>query len=101
MKPRGPHPEKALSPIKMRNLSNPGRYTDGNGLYLVVDPSAAKRWILRTVLKGRRTDIGLGSITLVSLPEAREEASKLRKLARKTGDPLAQVRRQQRTVPTF
>ncbi|MEK7374200.1 MAG: Arm DNA-binding domain-containing protein [Thermodesulfobacteriota bacterium] len=76
----GRHPEKLLSSIKIRNLSQPGRYTDGNGLYLVVDPSSAKRWVLRTVIKRKRTDIGLASISLVSLAEAREEAAKLRKI---------------------
>jgi integrase len=101
MKATGRHPEKSLSSVKIRSLSKPGRYTDGNGLYLVVDPSGAKRWVLRTVIKGKRTDIGLGSISLVSLAEAREEATRLRKIARTDGDPLAERRRERRVVPTF
>jgi integrase len=101
MKATGRHPEKALSSIKIKNLSKPGRYTDGNGLYLVVDPSAAKRWVLRTVVKGKRSDIGLGSLSLVSLAESREEAAKLRKIARADGDPLAVRRAARRTVPSF
>jgi hypothetical protein len=28
-----------------------GRHGDGNGLYLVVDPSGARRWIVRVVVK--------------------------------------------------
>src|SRR5207245_6747165 len=36
-----------------------------------------------------------------TLAEAREEASKLRKIARKNGDPLAERRRERRVVPTF
>jgi len=101
MKSPGRHPEKALSSVKVKNLSKAGRYTDGNGLYLVVDPSGAKRWVLRTVIKGKRTDLGLGSISLVSLAEAREEAAKLRKIARADGDPLAERRKDRRVVPTF
>ncbi|MEC9103894.1 MAG: Arm DNA-binding domain-containing protein, partial [Pseudomonadota bacterium] len=27
-----------------------GRHGDGNGLYLVVDPSGARRWIVRVVV---------------------------------------------------
>ncbi|SLN10997.1 hypothetical protein PEL8287_00210 [Roseovarius litorisediminis] len=29
----------------------PGRHGDGSGLYLVVDPSGARRWIARVVVK--------------------------------------------------
>jgi integrase len=101
MKTAGQHPEKALSSVKIKSLSKSGRYTDGNGLYLIVDPSGAKRWVLRTVVKGKRTDIGLGSISLVSLAEAREEAAKLRKIARADGDPLAERRAARRAVPSF
>ena len=44
-----------------------GRHGDGGGLYLVVDPSGARRWIVRVVVKGQknkkgaplRTDFGL------------------------------------------
>jgi integrase len=94
------HPFQALSVVRIRN-AKPGRHADGNGLYLVVDESGAKRWILRTVVHGKRCDIGLGGLTLVSLAEAREEAIRLRKIARKGGDPLAERRQERRTVLTF
>jgi hypothetical protein len=100
-KPRGKHPEKRLTAVQIRHLRKPGRYADGNGLYLFVDDSLAKRWILRTVVAGKRRDIGLGSTTLVSLAEAREEAGRLRKMARRGEDPLAERRRERVTVPTF
>ena len=92
MKRRGKHPDKALNAAKVRGLSRPGRHADGNGLYLVVDPSGAKRWMLRTVVAGRRRDIGLGSVRLVGLAEAREKAAQYRKLARGGGDPLSEKR---------
>jgi integrase len=95
------HPVNALTAVTVRNIKQAGRYADGNGLYLVVDPSGAKRWALRTVVKGRRTDIGLGSARLVSLSEAREHASTMRKLARSGGDPLSERRRERRVIPTF
>ena len=98
---RAKHPDKALSSVRVRNTSKPGRYADGNGLYLIVDPSGAKRWVLRTVIQHKRSDIGLGSLSLVSLAEAREEAAKLRKIARAGGDPLAQRRAARRVVPLF
>ena len=101
MKPTGSHPDKALSPVKVRSLTVPGRYADGNGLYLVVDPSGAKRWLLRVVVHGKRTDIGLGGLKLVSQAEAREQANRLRKIARAGGDPLAERRAAKRVVPIF
>ena len=89
-KPKGQHPTKALTAAKVRALSKPGRYADGNGLYLIVDPTGAKRWVLRTVVRGRRRDLGLGGVLTVSLAEAREEATAMRKVARAGGDPTAE-----------
>jgi hypothetical protein len=100
-KRRGRHPEKALSAVQVRQLKTAGRYADGNGLYLVVDPSGAKRWVLRTVVKSKRRDIGLGGVSLVSLNEAREKAGSYRKIAREGGDPLADKRKAELSVPTF
>ena len=74
-----------------------GRHCDGNGLYLFVQPSRARSWVQRLVIRGRRRDFGLGSVELVSLAEAREKARANRKLAREGGDPLAQKRRAQGT----
>ena len=61
------HPYKALSATFLRTIKEASRYADGNGLYLIVDPSGAKRWVLRTVVIGKRRDIGLGSVSLVTL----------------------------------
>lgn len=98
-KPRGRHPDKALSAAFVRSAP-PGRHCDGNGLYLFVQPSGARSWVQRLVIRGRRRDFGLGSVALVSLSEAREKALANRKLAREGGDPLAE-RRRARGVPSF
>jgi integrase len=100
MKPARRHPQKALTPVKVNSLISPGRYGDGNGLYLVVDPSGAKRWVLRTVVQGKRRDIGLGGLRLVSLAEARSKAIEYRQLARDGGNPV-EARRRAKAVPTF
>ena len=98
-KPKGPHPHKALSAQFVRAAA-PGRYCDGNTLYLFVQRSGARSWVQRLVIRGRRHDLGLGSVALVSLAEAREKARKNRKLAREGGDPLAEKRRAL-DVPSF
>ena len=101
MKSTRKHPQKALTSLRINSLSVPGRYGDGNGLYLVVDPSGAKRWVLRTVVHGVRRDMGLGGLRLVSLAEARSKAQEYRRLAREGGNPIEAKRRAKTTVPTF
>jgi hypothetical protein len=88
---------------RSRNVpgGRPGRYADGNGLYLVVDPSGAKRWLLRSMIHGKRSDLGLGRLSLVSHADARDEAIRLRKIARAGGDPIGQRRKERQVVPTF
>ena len=76
-----------LTVKKVSSLQEPGMYGDGEGLYLRVGPTGAKSWILRTVVHGRRRELGMGSANLVSLLEAREQARGLRKIAREGGDP--------------
>lgn len=87
-----------LTVRKVETLKISGLHGDGGGLYLNVTPSGAKSWILRTVVHGRRRDLGLGSASLVSLVEAREKARTLRKIAREGGDPDT-IRKSQ--TPTF
>ena len=77
----------------------PGRHADGNGLYLLVDPNGARRWIQRLVIGGRRRDLGLGGYSLVTLVDARSKALENRQVARSGGDPT-QVAAQQ-IVPTL
>ncbi len=98
-KPKGRHPQKALSAAFIRSAP-PGRHADGNGLYLFVQPSGTRSWIQRLLVRGRRRELGLGSVALVPLAEAREKALANRKLARQGGDPLAEKRRSQ-GIPTF
>ena len=98
-KPTGRHPSNALSAAFLRSAP-PGRHADGNGLYLFVQPGGTRSWIQRLVVRGRRRELGLGSLALVSLSEAREKALANRKLARHGGDPLAEKRRAE-GIPTF
>ena len=76
------HPSNKLTALAVKKQTTPGRYCDGNGLYLVVDPSGAKRWLQRLSIQGKRCDLGLGSTRLVSLDDAREQALINRRVAR-------------------
>lgn len=101
MKAQGKHPHQALTATAIRNQSIIGRYADGNGLYLVVDKSGNKRWLLRITVRKKRRDIGLGGWPSVSLADARRETEHMKNVARKGGDPLAQRRKQNIHSPIF
>jgi hypothetical protein len=73
-----------LTAIEVRNAP-PGRYNDGNGLYLLVRSCSSKSWVLRTQVKGRRQDFGLGSARSISLAQARAAAAEMRRQV-KRGD---------------
>lgn len=81
--------------------AKPGRHADGQGLYLLVSGTSAKSWVLRVQVRGRRRDIGLGSIAELELAEARDRARELRKIAKSGRDPIAARDNAKVTVPTF
>ncbi len=87
-------PRGKLTVAKINKLNEPGRYADGNCLFLVVTKSGAKQWVARLTIHGRQTDLGLGGYSYTSLDEAREESAKLRKIARNGGDPRLERKRE-------
>ncbi|MDB5660455.1 MAG: hypothetical protein JWS10_3070 [Cypionkella sp.] len=93
-------PAKALTARAVDAAKEPGKYFDGNGLYLRVDKSGLRLWVQRIVIRGKRREIGLGSPDLVSLATARENARRNRQLAYEGQDPI-QLKNEARAVPTF
>jgi hypothetical protein len=69
----------ALTSLRVKRLRKPGRYGDGNALFLNIAPGGTKSWILLYKHNGKRHALGLGSLRLYSLKEARERAAELRK----------------------
>lgn len=68
--------------------SKPGRYPDGGHLWLQVSKWGTKSWIFRYSRQGRDRHMGLGSITTLTLAEAREKARDCRKLLLDGIDPI-------------
>jgi integrase len=89
-----------LTTRKAESLKEPGHYVDGDGLALVIGRRGGKSWVLRTMVRGKRRDIGLGGYSWVSLAEAREKSRAARKIAREGGDPIA-VRTADVACPSF
>jgi integrase len=95
-----------LTAAKVRT-AKPGRYGDGDGLYLLVRDNGTAFWVFRYVLprhneatagdqpqaKPKMREIGLGRArgqNAVSLADARTAAAPLHRLARNKVDPLEQ-----------
>src|SRR5262249_40089408 len=89
-----------LSDRRVQTLKSPGRHADGNGLYLVVDPSGAKRWAFMSWKGGQQIEIGLGGLASVSLAMARSRAESCRREIAEGRDPR-QAFRAAKTAPTF
>ena len=81
-----------LNPAKVKNLTTPGTYTDGDGLTLRVSATGAKSWVLRLTVHGKRRNVGLGSYPAVGLGEARRLAADNVRAAREGRDPVAEKR---------
>ena len=72
----------------------------------MVDPSGARRWIVRVVVKGQknkndgplRTDLGLGGADVVTLNQARERALEYCRMAKQGLNPRFNAARE---IPTF
>lgn len=90
-----------LTAAQVRNLKTPGRYMDGDGLALVITAPQKGYWVLRATVNGRRRDIGLGSLDLVKLAEAREAAIDMRRDIQRGLDPVAERKRQKIEILTF
>ena len=77
-------------------LSEPGKHSDGGGLYLRIDGDHGanrRRWIFRFVWRGRTKEMGLGGCAEVSLAEARRARDVAEQDLRAGQDPI-EARRQ-------
>jgi integrase len=83
--------------------AKPGRYCDGRGLWLVVSPSGARKWVVRFTFAGRVTEMGLGGRG-TTLAEARKKADEARKVIAAGRNPIETKREAERLAaakPTF
>lgn len=85
---------KELSALAVARLTAPGLHAVGvvPGLHLQVQPSAARSWVMRAIVGGKRRDIGLGAFPGVTLAQAREKARAAREMIRQGIDPVEHSR---------
>jgi integrase len=82
------------------DTAKPGKYADGNGLYLIVSPSGARKWVFRYMRNGRAREMGLGRASGGTLAETRRKALEAQSQLAGGIDPLAQKKRGT-GAPTF
>lgn len=93
-----------LNDRTVKSISDAGRHADGGNLFLIVDrprstndgstPKPAKRWAFIFRWNGKNREMGLGSLTSVSLASAREMAAEFRGMLAKNLNPI-EVRREE------
>ncbi len=79
----------ALGQLRTKNLG-PGKYPDGQGLWLVKRSRGAGKWVLRLAANGKRREMGLGRWPDVSIAEARDRAAAARRTLRDGLDPIVE-----------
>jgi integrase len=77
-----------LSATKIARITKPGRYSDGQGLWLQVAPGGSKSWLFRYMRSGVARQMGLGPLHTVGLAQARELARQARQTLLEGRDPI-------------
>lgn len=86
-----------LSARHVETLKEPGLYADGGNLYLRIDPAGSKRWTFIYRWRGKRKEMGLGSVKTFRLADARVAAETARKQVAEGTDP-AEARKASRAA---
>lgn len=73
-------------------LKEPGLFADGSGLYLRVDQTGARRWVWIFHYHKKRREMGLGSLEVVGLADARAAADVARRILADGRDPIEERR---------
>jgi integrase len=91
---RALNPPKVHKPRQSNRLTartvdtaKPGRYCDGQGLWLIVSPSGFKKYIFRFTIAGRVTEMGIGGRG-TTLAQARDNARAARNLVASGVNPI-------------
>ncbi len=95
--------QNLLTARTIETAKNPGRYSDGNGLYLVVRQAGSKQWVFLYRREGKLKEMGLGSpAKSVTLAIARGLRDDARAVMARGEDPLeARRSSEQSAIPAF
>jgi len=86
-----------LSDTKIRNtnpVSKPKKFYDGDGLYLIINPSGSRLWRMKYMFYGKEKSLSFGKYPDVSLKRAREKRLEARQQLDEGLDPSFEKKRQ-------
>ena len=89
-----------ISSRTSKTLTKAGRHADGNGLYLVVSAKGGRKWVFIYHIRGRRREMGLGTVADIDVAEARQMVKDGHELLRQGKDPV-EARKAPKGIPTF
>src|ERR1700681_4056581 len=81
-----------LKPLDVQREGKPGKFADGDGLYLIVAGPTSRNWSYRYWIKGKERWHGLGSLQDLSLKDARIKRDAARQEVR-AGVDIVQTKR--------
>ena len=87
---------KEVQSIIKRN--EPGRYSDDDGLYLMLPKRGSPYWMYRYSWRGQRKEYTLGKVIDLSLADARSAAADTRKLVVQNINPIAERKKENEAV---
>ncbi|WP_281020019.1 site-specific integrase [Minwuia sp. IMCC3060] len=89
-----------LTVRQVETMTKPGKYADGNGLYLQIAAGGSKSWLVRYMRDGKARAMGLGPVAVVPLAMAREKALEAQRTIREGMDPIEarQAQKQERAL---
>jgi len=79
-----------LTDVKVRNAkpkSKPYKLSDGDGMFLLIQPTGSKYWCLKYRFAGKEKLLAIGVYPEISLAEARERYLEARKTIAAGNDP--------------
>ncbi len=85
-----------LKAIQINSLP-PGSHSDGNCLYLRVKDSGARSWVFRYKVNGKPVELGMGSVSVRTLSEARHLAIDMKRAIAAGSNPKSLLAPKQQT----
>lgn len=89
-----------LTDAQLRNLTEPGKHSDGNGLYLELTKAGGRYWRMKYRFGGKEKRLAFGVYPAVGLKQARDQTAEARKVLKDGGDP-GELRRADKAKTAF
>lgn len=77
-----------LSALAVSRAKRRGLHADGGGLFLQVARNGSRSWLFRYTLNGKTRHMGLGSLEVIGLADARTASLECRRLCHAGIDPI-------------